>query len=51
MPPELSMPDLLRSSRRICVLTPSATVGHALGLPQHPDEHRPKEPILLAVDH
>jgi hypothetical protein len=22
----------------------------ALGLPQHPDEHRPERPILLAVD-
>jgi hypothetical protein len=22
----------------------------ALGLPQHPDEHRPQRPILLAVD-
>jgi hypothetical protein len=22
----------------------------AVGLPQHPDEHRPKRPILLAVD-
>ena len=22
----------------------------ALGFPQHPDEHRPERPILLAVD-
>ena len=22
----------------------------ALGLPQHPDEHRPERPVLLAVD-
>jgi hypothetical protein len=22
-----------------------------LGLPQHPDKHRPERPVLLAVDH
>jgi hypothetical protein len=22
----------------------------AVGLPQHPDEHRPEHPVLLAVD-
>jgi hypothetical protein len=22
----------------------------ALGLPQHPDQHRPESPVLLAVD-
>ena len=25
-------------------------LGRELGLPQHPDEHRPQRPILLAVD-
>jgi hypothetical protein len=25
-------------------------LGRAVGLPQHPDEHRPDRPVLLAVD-
>jgi hypothetical protein len=25
-------------------------LGPALGLPQHPDQHRPKRPVLLAID-
>jgi hypothetical protein len=28
---------------------PSA-IGSAIGFPKHPDQHRPKRPVLLAVD-
>src|SRR4029450_5888580 len=28
----------------------SMRLGPALGLPQHPDQHRPKRPVLLAID-
>ena len=29
---------------------PFAFSAMPVGLPQHPDEHRPKDPVLLAVD-
>jgi hypothetical protein len=29
---------------------PGGPLASLLGLPQHPDEHRPKDPVLLAVD-
>jgi len=28
----------------------TAILGSALGLPQHPDQHRSERPVLLAVD-
>jgi len=33
-----------------CEITGSGSSSSAFGLPQHPDDHRPERPILLAVD-
>ena len=31
-------------------LTAPPSLAFPLGLPEHPDQHRPERPILLAVD-
>ena len=38
------------SDRWLAVRVCSLGATRAFGLPQHPDEHRPQRPILLAVD-
>jgi hypothetical protein len=36
------------ASDRVLVIAPGTALG--VDLPQHPDEHRPERPVLLAVD-
>jgi hypothetical protein len=38
------------SNGRLAVRRAPAAPRSAIGLPQHPDKHRPQGPVLLAVD-